>query len=108
LNLGFNPAVVHGQAGAIQRSADALLDSVQARRSFDARGEFAFFLPVYVLSDLLGVHPEDRRQIIQWSVDFVDLFNVIPISVDTSRRLVRSASPAAPSGGPPLGRQPAG
>jgi cytochrome P450 len=90
LNLGFNPAVVHSLAGSIQRAADELLDRVQDQGRIDACGDYAFLLPTYVLSDLLGVHRNDRHKVVQWSVDFVDFFNVVPISVDTSWRLLQS------------------
>lgn len=90
MNLGFNSTVIHGLRGLIQQSAADLLDRVQGQGHMDASGDFAFLLPAYVLSDLLGVHKEDRGKIVQWSVDFVDFFNVLPISVDTSRRLTQS------------------
>ena len=90
LNLGFNPAEVHDLAGPIQKAVDELLDGVQARGRFDACGDFAFLLPAYVLSDFLGVPKEDRAKVVRWSVDFVDFFNVVPITVDTSRRLIES------------------
>jgi cytochrome P450 len=92
LNLGFNATVVHSLRGLIQQSVDDLLDGVQGRGRMDASGDFAFLLPAYVLSDLLGVHKEDRAKVVQWSVDFVDFFNVVPISVDTTRRLTQSAA----------------
>jgi cytochrome P450 len=91
LNLGFNATVVHSLRELIQQSVDELLDRVQDQGHIDASEEFAFLLPAYVLSDLLGVHKEDRGKVVQWSVDFVDFFNVVPITVDTSRRLVQSA-----------------
>ena len=33
-----------------------------------------------------------RDRVVQWSVDFVDFFNVIPITVETTHRMIRSAS----------------
>ena len=92
LNLGFNATVVHSLRGLIRQSVDELLDGVQHQGHMDASGDFAFLLPAYVLSDLLGVHKEDRGKVVQWSVDFVDFFNVRPISVATSRRMTQSAS----------------
>jgi cytochrome P450 len=90
LHLGFNATVIHGLAENIQQSADELLSKVQGRGYFDACEDFAFLLPAYVLSDLLGVHREDRNRVVQWSVDFVDFFNVIPITVETTNRMVKS------------------
>jgi cytochrome P450 len=90
MNLGFNATVIHGLRGLIQQATDELLHLVQEQGHLDGCEDFAFLLPAYVLSDLLGVHKEDRAKVVQWSVDFVDFFNVLPISVDTSRRLTQS------------------
>jgi len=90
LNLGFNPAQVHRLVGPIQRIVDELLDGVLTRGRFDGSGDFALLLPAYVLSDFLGVPAEDRPKILQWSVDFVDFFNVVPITVENSRRVIDS------------------
>jgi cytochrome P450 len=91
LNLGFNADAIRGLSGQIQRSSDELLDRVAAQGRMDASGDFAFLLPAYVLSDFLGVHPEDRGRVVQWSVDFVDFFNVIPITAATATRMTESA-----------------
>jgi cytochrome P450 len=40
----------------------------------------------------MGVPPEDRDRVVQWSVDFVDFFNIIPITEDTTQRMVRAAT----------------
>ena len=92
LNLGFNATVVHSLRGLIQQSVDELLDRMQDQGHMDASGDFAFLLPAYVLSDLLGVHKEDRGKVVQWSIDFVDFFNVVPIAADTTRRMTQSAA----------------
>ena len=64
LNLGFNATVVHSLRGLIQRSVDELLDGVRDQSHLDASGDFAFLLPAYVLSDLLGVHKGDRPKVV--------------------------------------------
>lgn len=92
LHLGFNTAVAHGLKEQTQKSADELLDQVEAQGYMDGSGDYGFLLTAYVLSDFLGVRKEDRYQVIQWSMDFVDFFNIIPIAADTTRRLVQSAN----------------
>jgi cytochrome P450 len=92
LNRGFNATVVQSLKELIKQSVDELLDGVQDQGYIDASGDFAFLLPAYVLSDFLGVHKGDRPKVVQWSVDFVDFFNVIPITVDTTRRMTQSAA----------------
>jgi len=52
--------------------------------------DFAFLLPAYVLSDFMGIHKEDRSKVVQWSVDFVDFFNVVAITGETTQRMTRS------------------
>jgi cytochrome P450 len=92
LHRGFNLDAVHRLKDQIQEATDALLDRVQDRGRFDVCADFAFLLPAYVLSDFLGVHKEDRDRVVQWSVDFIDFFNNIPITEDTASRMVLSAS----------------
>ncbi len=60
------------------------------RGRLDVAADYAFLLPAWVLSDLLGVKEEDRSKVVQWSVDFIDFFNFVPITVDTASRMVRS------------------
>ncbi|OAI54365.1 hypothetical protein AYO44_03595 [Planctomycetaceae bacterium SCGC AG-212-F19] len=90
MQQGLTPTVVQQLSGRIQQSADELLDRAQPQGFLDAAGEYAFLLPAYVLSDLFGIAREDRARLVQWSVDFVDFFNVIPITVPTTQRLLRS------------------
>lgn len=92
LHLGFNIDAIHGMRGNIQSATDELLDQVQDRGRMDLCGDMAFLLPAHVLSDFLGVHKEDRHRVIQWSVDFIDFFNHVPITRDTASRMVRSAT----------------
>jgi cytochrome P450 len=85
---GLTPAVVQHLAGVIRQSADELLDQAIQQGRLDACADYAFLLPAYVLSDLFGVRNEDRRRVVQWSVAFIDFFNIEPITTDTSRRLI--------------------
>ncbi|WP_137390173.1 cytochrome P450 [Rhodoligotrophos defluvii] len=91
INLGFNASAIEALRPTIERSTDELLGAMRGGRSFDVCGEFAFLLPAYVLSDFLGVPPKDRDLIVQWSVDFIDFFNIFPITVDSATRMVNSA-----------------
>jgi cytochrome P450 len=90
MQAGLTPTVVRQLSSQIQRSADELLDAAQPPGRLDATGQYAFLLPAYVLSDLFGVSREDAGQLVQWSLDFVNFFNNIPITADSSRALVRS------------------
>jgi cytochrome P450 len=91
LHEGFNPAAVAALTTSIETATEELLDAASADGRMDACGDVAFLLPAYVLSDFLGVHPPDRGRVVDWSVDFVDFFNVLPITVESTGRMVRSA-----------------
>jgi cytochrome P450 len=91
LHRGFNATAIEALREPIERAANALLDRAVHDRTLDVASDFAFLLPAYVLSDFMGVRTEDRDRVVQWSVDFVDFFNLIPITEDTTRRMVRSA-----------------
>lgn len=89
---GFNAASTRELRGRIEEITEELLDDAEQRGRIDATSDYGFLLPAYVLSAFMGVHEEDRDRIVQWSVDFVDFFNEIPITEETSERMVRSAA----------------
>lgn len=92
LHRGFNAEAIRGLRGQIQQIADELLDRVQDTGRLDVSADYAFLLPAYVLSDFLGFPEKDRGRVVQWSVDFIGFFNVVPITVQTTRDMVRSAT----------------
>ncbi|WP_108661742.1 cytochrome P450 [Acuticoccus kandeliae] len=92
LNQGFNATAVKALAPLIEASANQLIDERVRDGRFDVADDYGFRLPAHILSDFLGVHVEDRDKIIEWSVDFVDFFNEIPITEATTHRLSRSVS----------------
>lgn len=90
MEQGFR-AAVDSLRGSIAQAAGELLDRAAASGRLDVAADYAFLLPAWALSDLMGVRPEDRARVIQWSVDFIDFFNFVPITEDTATRMVRSA-----------------
>ena len=78
--------------GPVERAADELLDAAIDAGRLDVAADYGYLLPVYVLADFMGIHPEDRDQVVQWSADFVDFFNIIPITEDTAHRMVKSST----------------
>jgi cytochrome P450 len=90
LNLGFNSDAVQRLTPAIERAVAELLQTIGPGGTFDAASDYAFLLPARVLSDLFGVQPEDRHKILQWSLNFIDFFNIFPITTDTARRMIDS------------------
>jgi cytochrome P450 len=92
LHRGFNARAIEAMREPIERTAHELLDQATDSGRLDVAAEYGFLLPAYVLSDFMGVHPSDRDRVVQWSADFVDFFNVIPITEDTTHRMIRSAT----------------
>ncbi|MBO0793751.1 MAG: cytochrome P450, partial [Ktedonobacteraceae bacterium] len=50
-----------------QRLADELLDKAQSQGQMDLVRDFAYPLPINVISEMLGIPPEHRGQITRWS-----------------------------------------
>jgi cytochrome P450 len=92
LHRGFNARAIEAMREPIERIANELLDRATDSGKLDVAGDYGFLLPAYALSDFMGVRSEDRDRVVQWSADFVDFFNVIPITEDTTHRMIRSAT----------------
>jgi cytochrome P450 len=64
--------MIDQNASRIQTIANALLDAVLARGTFDLVDDLAFPLPVIVIATLLGVEPEHRDDFKRWSDEVVN------------------------------------
>ena len=67
VNKAFTPRVVEALRGRVQAVCDELLDAAQARGPVDLVRDYALPVPLTIISDLLGVPPQDRRQFAGWS-----------------------------------------
>lgn len=67
VSLAFTPRAVERALPRLEVLAHEVVDELAGRPTWDVIGDFAFPFPVTVISDLLGVPIEDRRQIRQWS-----------------------------------------
>lgn len=63
----FTPRRVEMMSAYARATSTALLDRLAKRRRFDLIREYAFLLPVAVISELLGVPERDRRRFARWS-----------------------------------------
>ncbi|MGH3845606.1 MAG: cytochrome P450 family protein [Pseudonocardiaceae bacterium] len=63
----FSPRLVEGLRPRIQQIADELLDAVARTGRMDLIDDYAFPLPIMVITELLGVPSADRAQFRIWS-----------------------------------------
>jgi cholest-4-en-3-one 26-monooxygenase len=67
VNKGFTPRMVRDLEASIHRSADAIIDRVSAAGQADFVTDLSAELPLQVIAELLGVPPEDRQKMFDWS-----------------------------------------
>jgi len=67
INLSFTPRLVEQWRGRIQEITDELIDEVEGKGSMDVIDQFAFPLPIRVISEMLGVPAEDSAKFRAWS-----------------------------------------
>ncbi|GEO27832.1 polyketide biosynthesis cytochrome P450 PksS [Alicyclobacillus acidoterrestris] len=63
----FTPKFVEGLRPRVQEIADELLDKVQDQGGMDVVKDYAYPLPINVISEMLGVPHSDREQLHVWS-----------------------------------------
>ena len=80
VSKAFTPRSVAKLTSRIDQIIEELLDAIGERERFDLIEDFAFPLPVIVIAEMLGVHPEDRAQFKEWSTDIA--ITVEPIIPD--------------------------
>lgn len=67
----FTLRTVEQMRPRIQRIVDDLIDEVERAGSMELIADFAYPLPVTVITEMLGVRAEDRHLFGQWTRDFV-------------------------------------
>src|SRR5262245_26287933 len=107
----FTAHVVDAMRPHIQGLVDGFLDRVIGTGRMDIIRDLAFPLPATVITEMLGLPPEDKDQIKKWSDDFVAFFSTHPAkvtleqyrrSMDSMRAMVdyfRAAMPRIRSSG---------
>jgi cholest-4-en-3-one 26-monooxygenase len=71
VNRGFTPRQVRGSEVAVRSACDEIIDNVIEQGECDFVGDVAAWLPMIMIGDALGVAPEDRAQLLEWSDDLV-------------------------------------
>lgn len=67
VNRGFTPRRVRESEGAIRRACNEIIDSVCERGECDFVRDIAAWLPMIMIGDALGVPPERRGELLEWS-----------------------------------------
>jgi len=75
VNKAFTPKIVHEMLLDIEAIANSLIDDVLAKGEMELMQDFAFPLPVMVISDILGVPRSDRDKFKHWSDGLVGALN---------------------------------
>lgn len=71
VSKAFTPRMIEHLRPRIQQITDELLDAVQNQGSMDLIADFAFPLPITVISEMLGIPLEDRSRFRAWSQTIV-------------------------------------
>jgi cytochrome P450 len=67
VSKAFTPRFIENLRPRVQQIADELLNKVEAKGEMDIVADYAYPLPINVISDMLGVPHEDQDQIQKWS-----------------------------------------
>jgi cholest-4-en-3-one 26-monooxygenase len=67
VNRGFTPKRVKESEVAVRKACDEIIDAVCAKGECDFVNDIAAWLPMIMIGDALGVAPEDRKQLLEWS-----------------------------------------
>src|SRR5262249_51329686 len=71
VNKGFTPRRVRDSEAHVREICNELIDSVCEQGECDFVRDLAAPLPMILIGDMLGVAPEDRADLLQWSDDMV-------------------------------------
>jgi cytochrome P450 family 142 subfamily A polypeptide 1 len=71
VSSGFTPKRVRASEPEVRRACTEIIDAVCERGEADFVFEVAALLPMIMIGDALGVAPEDRAQLLEWSDDLL-------------------------------------
>lgn len=83
VSKAFTPHTIEAMRPHIQQLVDGFLDAVVPSGRADLVRDLAFPLPATVILELLGVPPEDRRELKKLSDDFVVFISTHPAHLTT-------------------------
>lgn len=72
VSLSFTPRLIEQWRGRIQEITDELIDAVEGKESMDLIEEFAYPLPMKVISEILGIPHADSTRLHMWTKRIAD------------------------------------
>src|SRR5947209_5248117 len=73
VSKAFTPRMIEQLRPRVQQIADELLGTVQAQGRMDLIADFAFPLPITVISELLGIPAADRKLFRTWTQAIINM-----------------------------------
>lgn len=70
-NDAFKPKYINQMRGHIEEIANGLIDQVEVAGKMDLIADYAFPLPITVISEMLGVPAKDHEKFNKWSSDLI-------------------------------------
>lgn len=86
VNRGFTPRRVQDQEAKLRQLTRDLIDAVIERGECDFVAEIARWIPMVAIGDMLGVEPEDRAKLLDWSDALLGGGEIAKIEDDEERR----------------------
>ncbi len=92
VSKAFTPPAVDGLRPRIQTLVDGFLDRVVGQGRMDVIADLAYWLPVTVIQELLGLPADDRVKLKNWSDQFFQYFAKDPSQVTAAEYAAAMAS----------------
>jgi cholest-4-en-3-one 26-monooxygenase len=86
VNRGFTPRRVQDQEQKLRELTTQLIDSVIEIGECDFVRDIARWIPMVAIGDMLGVNPEDREQLLEWSDWMLGGGEIADVMNDEERR----------------------
>ena len=86
VNRGFTPRRVQDQEAKLRQLTRDLIEKVNERGECDFMEDIARWIPMVAIGDMLGVEPEDRAKLLEWSDALLGGGEVSKIEDDQVRR----------------------
>lgn len=86
VNRGFTPRRVKDQEAKLRALTISLIDDVIEQGECDFVRDIARWIPMVAIGDMLGVEPEDREQLLEWSDWMLGGGEIADVMNDEERR----------------------